>query len=154
MRNLCILRMIHGFVQALPLLLSQGYLMATQSNILSDVHNVSTVLSLFSVCWALASFNKNIRSKDINKLVLTWIGVIFQLLWRFGTVTARILALVYYASAFEYWIFLVVALHWLCMFMWNLIQTWVSWKKKCGSFFLIPRRKKNIDSFFSFWILS
>ena len=126
MRNLCILRMIHGFVQALPLLLSQGYLMATQSNILSDVHNVSTVLSLFSVCWALASFNKNIRSKDINKLVLTWIGVIFQLLWRFGTVTARILALVYYASAFEYWIFLVVALHWLCMFMWNLIQTWVS----------------------------
>merc|ERR1719411_1957426 len=126
MRNLCILRMVHGFVQALPLLLTQGYLMVrstygvpcTESCILSDVHNVSTVLSLFSVCWALASFNKNIRSKDIHKLVLTWIGVIFQLLWRFGTVTARVLALVFYASAFGSWIFLVVFLHWLCMFTW------------------------------------
>ena len=80
-----------------------------------------------SVCWALASFNKNIRSKDIHKLVLTWIGVIFQLLWRFGTVSARILALVYYASpsASGYYIFLVVILHWLCMFLWNLMQTWV-----------------------------
>ena len=57
---------------------------------------------------------------------MTWIGVIFQLIWRFGTVTARILALVFFAAAYKNWIFLVVALHWLCMFLWNLIQTWVS----------------------------
>lgn len=122
MRNLCILRMVHGFCQGLTFLLVQGYLMATQPSLLTDVHSVSTVLSLFSVCWALASFNKNIRPQNIDKLVLTWIGVIFQLLWRLGTVSSRILALVVYASAFEYWIFLVVTLHWLCMFLWLLFQ--------------------------------
>merc|ERR1712038_285382 len=144
MRNLCVLRMVHGFVQALPVLLTQGYLYATvKRDHMGDVNNVSLVLSLFSVCWSLASFNKNIRSTDIHKLVLTWIGVIFQLIWRFGTVTARILALVFFAAAYKNWIFLVVALHWLCMFLWNLIQTWdynvmgkTARSKLCWSFIL------------------
>ncbi len=83
---------------------------------------MSAILSLFSICWALASFNKNIRPRNIDKLVLTWIGVIFQLLWRLGTVSSRVLALVIYASAFEGWIFLVMALHWLCMFIWLVFQ--------------------------------
>ena len=71
---------------------------------------------------------------DIHKLVLTWIGVIFQLIWRFGTVTARILALVFFAAAYKNWIFLVVALHWLCMFLWNLIQTWVSFIENISTY--------------------
>lgn len=122
MRNLCILRIIHAFCQGLPLLFVQGFLLARKSPYVSQVHNVSLSLSFFGLCWSLASFNKNVRSKDIEKLVLTWIGVIFQLLWRLGTVSSRMMALVVYASAFEHWIILVVALHWLCMFLWNLLQ--------------------------------
>ena len=124
MRNLCILRMIHAFCQALPLLFAQGYLTATHPNqpILTQIHTVSMVLSLFGIGWALASFNKNVRPKDIDKLVLTWIGVIFQLLWRLGTVTSRVAALVIYASAFHAWVILVLVLHWLCMFLWLLFQ--------------------------------
>ena len=110
MRNLCILRLVHGFCQGLPLLFVQGFLMASKSSKVSQVHTVSASLSFFGICWSLASFNKNVRSKDIDKLVLTWIGVIFQLLWRLGTVSARVLALVVYASAFEHWIILVVSL--------------------------------------------
>ena len=74
-----------------------------------QVHTVSVALSFFGICWSLASFNKNVRSKDIDKLVLTWIGVIFQLLWRLGTVSSRVLALVVYASAWPDWIILVVS---------------------------------------------
>lgn len=122
MRNLCVLRMIHGFCQAMTFLLVQGYMAATRPKAVGDVHYVSTALSLFSICWALASFNKNIRPQNIDRLVLTWIGVIFQLLWRLGTVTSRCLALVIYASAFDHWIFLVVALHWLSMFLWLAFQ--------------------------------
>ena len=70
---------------------------------------MSVALSFFGICWSLASFNKNVRSKDIDKLVLTWIGVIFQLLWRLGTVSSRVLALVVYASAWPDWIILVVS---------------------------------------------
>lgn len=123
MRNLCILRLIHGFIQGLPLLFVQGFLLSIKSPFTSQVHSVSLALSFFGICWSLASFNKNVRSRDIEKLVLTWIGVIVQLLWRLGTVSSRILALVVYASAFEHWIILVVALHWLCMLLWNLAQS-------------------------------
>jgi len=122
MRNLCILRMIHGFCQGLPLLFVQGFLMATKNPYMDQVHTVSVALSFFGICWSLASFNKNVRSKDVDKLVLTWIGVIFQLLWRLGTVSSRVLALVVYASAWPGWIILVLALHWLCMFLWFLVQ--------------------------------
>merc|ERR1711976_150352 len=122
MRNLCILRMIHGFCQGLPLLFVQGFLMATKNPFMDQVHTVSVALSFFGICWSLASFNKNVRSKDVDKLVLTWIGVIFQLLWRLGTVSSRVLALVVYASAWPGWIILVLALHWLCMFLWFLVQ--------------------------------
>jgi len=126
MRNLCILRMIHGFCQGLPLLFVQGFLMANKASEMNkhmdQVHTVSVALSFFGICWSLASFNKNVRSKDIDKLVLTWIGVIFQLLWRLGTVSSRVLALVVYASAWPDWIILVLALHWLCMFLWFLVQ--------------------------------
>ena len=89
MRNLCLLRMIHGFCQSLVFLLVQGYLFARRTEALGEVHYVSVALSLFSVCWALASFNKNVRSQNIDRLVLTWIGVIVQLLWRLGTVASR-----------------------------------------------------------------
>ncbi|XP_037085350.1 uncharacterized protein LOC119106340 [Pollicipes pollicipes] len=119
-RDLCVLRMMHGFCQAAPMLLIQLYLIWRLLPLqqVTDLNVVSTVLSLFSVCWALASYNKNVRQHNMHKLVLTWLGVIFQLLWRLGTVTSRVLALTVYATLFHYWVFLVIGLHWLTMFLW------------------------------------
>ena len=53
---------------------------------ITDLNIISMFLSLFSLCWAMASFSKNVRSKNIHKLVLTWLGVIFQFFWRLGYV--------------------------------------------------------------------
>lgn len=83
-----------------------------------DLNIVSAVLSLFSVCWALASFSKNVRLQNVHRLVLTWLGVIFQFLWRLGTVTSRIASLTVYASFYNYWVFLVIILHWFSMLLW------------------------------------
>lgn len=83
-----------------------------------DLNVVSAMLSLFSVCWALASFSKNVRLQNVHRLVLTWLGVIFQFLWRLGTVVSRVTALTVYASLYGYWIFLVLVLHWVSMFLW------------------------------------
>lgn len=47
-----------------------------------DLNVVSASLSLFSVCWALASFSKNVRLQNVHRLVLTWLGVIFQVIFR------------------------------------------------------------------------
>ena len=154
-RDLCMLRLVHAFCEAAPMLLLQlhvfvtmqteDYLIANpevklkalggghittaiaqqptplqqrQLNTFKDLNIVSAVLSLFSVCWALASFSKNVRLQNVHRLVLTWLGVIFQFLWRLGTVISRVTSLTVYASLYSYWIFLVIILHWVSMFLW------------------------------------
>ncbi|CAH0550350.1 unnamed protein product [Brassicogethes aeneus] len=117
-RDLCILRLVHGFLQAAPMLLLQLFLLPSAAGPPNDLLTVSAALSLFSVCWALASFSKHVQSVD--RLILTWLGVVSQLLWRAGTVTARALALSAYAASYHSYIFLVLALHWACMFLWLL----------------------------------
>ncbi|CAG9859443.1 unnamed protein product [Phyllotreta striolata] len=118
-RDLCILRLVHGFVQAAPMLLLQLTLLpGAENDPQTDLIKVSSALSLFSICWALASFSKHVQS--IDRLVLTWLGVVSQLLWRGGTITARALALSAYAATYNLWVFLVLALHWACMFLWLL----------------------------------
>lgn len=154
-RDLCMLRLVHAFCEAAPMLLLQLYILVTiqqeeallfkpeiplqslggghvtpvivqaptiaqqhQLRTFKDLNIVSCVLSLFSVCWALASFSKNVRIQNVHRLVLTWLGVIFQFLWRLGTVTSRVASLTMYASVYNHWIFLVITLHWMSMFFW------------------------------------
>lgn len=90
---------------------------------LADLTTVSAGLSLWSVCWAVASFSKGAaRLRNLERLVLTWLGVLAQLLWRLGTVSARVGALVAYASIYGgEWLVIVVALHWLSMLTWLLL---------------------------------
>ncbi|KAL1115094.1 hypothetical protein AAG570_007125 [Ranatra chinensis] len=120
-RDLCMLRLVHAFCQAAPMLLVQLYLLmedAADLREFRDLNVVSVSLSLFSVCWALASFSKNVRMHNVHKLVLTWLGVIFQLFWRLGTVSGRAVCLVAYALLYRHWVLLVILLHWFCMFLW------------------------------------
>ncbi|CAL4067788.1 unnamed protein product [Meganyctiphanes norvegica] len=119
-RDLCMLRLIHAFCEAAPMLLIQLYLIWLKPSYadITDLNIVSTAMSLYSVCWALASFNKNVRRQNVHRLVLTWLGVIFQFLWRLGTITSRSIALTVYATLYGYWVFLVIGLHWISMFLW------------------------------------
>lgn len=115
-RDLCILRLVHGFMQSAPMLLIQLSLLPTIDAPPKDLIKVSAALSLFSVCWGLASFSKHVQ--NVDRLILTWLGVLSQLFWRAGTVTARAVSLSAYATAYHEWIFLVLTLHWICMFLW------------------------------------
>lgn len=153
-RDLCMLRLVHAFCEAAPMLLLQLHVYVTmepddyliqnpeiklkslgghittaivqqptaiqqrQLSTFRELNIVSALLSLFSVCWALASFSKNVRLQNVHRLVLTWLGVIFQFLWRLGTVISRVTSLTVYASLYSYWIFLVIVLHWISMFLW------------------------------------
>uniref|UniRef100_A0A182VA35 XK-related protein n=1 Tax=Anopheles merus TaxID=30066 RepID=A0A182VA35_ANOME len=140
-RDLCMLRLVHAFCEAAPMLLLQLYVLVTlqseaqlaaalklktlghhhhhlppstalvqqtnlaeqQQKTFRDLNMVSATLSLFSVCWALASFSKNVRLQNVHRLVLTWLGVIFQFLWRLGTVISRVISLTVYASVYSHW---------------------------------------------------
>lgn len=119
-RDLCTLRLLHGFCESAPMLMVQLYYIWTHS--VTDLNIVSTSLSLFCVCWALASYGKNMRRKNADAIVMTWMGVISQFLWRLGTVSARVTALTVYATLYSYWLFLVIGLHWISMLLWLLSQ--------------------------------
>jgi len=120
MRNLCVLRMIHGFAESMTLLLIQTYIACISRDSVQEINVISMALSLFNVCWALASFTKNIRQHNVHRLVLTWIGVIFQFMWRLGTITSRVLVLVLYSTVYKSYVFLVIILHWITMMLWVL----------------------------------
>ncbi|OXU24026.1 hypothetical protein TSAR_010025 [Trichomalopsis sarcophagae] len=142
-RELCVLRLIHAFCEAAPMLLLQVYLLTIGMSSSSDgldsdgmmrepkpgdsklaeLTAVSAGLSLWSVCWAVASFSKGAaRLRNLERLVLTWLGVLAQLAWRLGTVSARVGALVAYASIYGgEWLLVVMALHWLSMLTWLLL---------------------------------
>ena len=112
-----------------------------QQKTFKDLNTVSAFLSLFSVCWALASFSKNVSKHNVHRLVLTWLGVIFQFFWRLGTITSRVLALTAYASVYKKWIFLVLILHWISMFLWLILPKNAFHEEK------ISRLKKIVLSF-------
>ena len=60
------------------------------------------------------------RQHNVHRLVLTWIGVIFQFMWRLGTITSRVLVLVLYSTVYKSYVFLVIILHWITMMLWVL----------------------------------
>lgn len=119
-RDLCMLRMVHGFIQSAPMLLLLSYLICSQ-NFATAIVNlcvISIILSLVNVCWAMASFTKYARKKYMHKFVLSWLSILSQLLWRFGTISSRVAALTIYAIYYNYWMLVVVFLHFITMFLW------------------------------------
>lgn len=107
-RDLCMLRLVHAFCESMPLLLIQLFLYWKNHSLeFVDLNTVSILLSLFSVCWALASFSKNVRMHNVHRLVLTWLGVIFQVRYYFlifSLILRRIHALIFDFSFFGGWV--------------------------------------------------
>ena len=136
MRNLSLLRMSHAFLHALVCALVLGYLLAVDLDVVErEVVTVAVSLSVVNICWAFASFNKHIDPANIDRLILTWIGVILKFLWRLGTVSSRLIALVLYTSVYHAYVFLFFFLHTLCMFLWLTLQKKVtSWRECSGRF--------------------
>lgn len=129
-RDLCILRVVHAFCEAAPMLLLQLHIYISfqkevsvnklealgehvitpliqessiaqhQQKAFRDLNVVSAVLSLFSICWALASFSKHVRLQNVHRLVLTWLGVIFQVSSTEGQATNPKLNLFFFLYSF------------------------------------------------------
>lgn len=48
--------------------------------------------------------------------------MVLMFLWRLFTIGARVVCFALFASAFSYWIFIVVGCHWWVMFVWVFLQ--------------------------------
>jgi len=62
--------------------------------------------------------------------------MVLQFGWRFFTIGARIVAMSLFASAFSYWVFVIVGIHWLVMYIWILLQEWKFFSRRSQQCFL------------------
>ena len=53
-----------------------------------------------------------------DKAPISWVGLGLQAVWRTGTVSARIVALLLCASVLHTWFILAISVHWLAMTVW------------------------------------
>ena len=64
------------------------------------VINMETIVHPCQELALMQTLQERLGSVANKKLVLTWIGVLFQLAWRLGTVSSRVISLVVYWSAY------------------------------------------------------
>ena len=80
------------------------------------------ITSMVTLATVLVSFQKSLRLSLPTKAKLSFMGMVGQFLWRVCTIATRVLALALFASYFHYYVFVVVAVHWMVMMLWVIKQ--------------------------------
>jgi len=83
---------------------------------------LSVTSSLISLAWSLVVYHRSLRYTYPHKKNINFVGTLFQFLWHFCSITARVLALSLFASALPQWIGPLCAAHWIVMASWVISQ--------------------------------
>lgn len=97
----------------------------------STILVVSVISSLVSLAWSLVVYHRSLRYTYPEKNNLNCSGSIFQFLWHFLSITARVIALSLFASIYPVWIGPVCAAHWLIMTSWLVFQRTQACQTRC-----------------------
>lgn len=95
---------------------------------------MSITSSLISISWSLVSYSKSLRISLPNKIPMTYISIVVMFLWEFFSVTARMIALALFTSAFVRHIGLVCVIHWAIMTSWIVSMQTNFCNTKCEEF--------------------
>ena len=95
---------------------------------------LSVSSSLVSLAWSLVVYHRSIRFADKGKNLISLLGTLFQFLWHFCSITARVLALSLFATAMPLWIGPLCAAHWLTMASWVVFQRTSACNTQCEEF--------------------
>ena len=87
---------------------------------------MSVASSLVSLAWSLVVYHRSLRYTYQHKKNISLAGTLFQFLWHFCSITARVLALSLFASALPTWIGPLCAAHWIIMASWIIFQVIIS----------------------------
>ncbi|KAK8765581.1 hypothetical protein V5799_031809 [Amblyomma americanum] len=120
--DLCMLRLFDSFLESAPQLVLQLYIMVNQED-WNPWTGVSALLSLLSLGWGIAAYGKAMRLHRAEKQQLSWTGLVLQTLWRFGTMTSRVTAMVLLACVCGAWTLAILGAHW------ALMTSWLVWQK-------------------------
>ena len=83
-------------------------------------------------CWcSYPTCLRSLRYTYPDKKNLDWRGSIFQFLWHFSSITARVIALSLFASIHPKGIFAVCAAHWAVMAGWVVAQRTQACSNRC-----------------------
>ena len=100
-----------SFTESAPQLVFHLYVMLDRSE-WSDVTiswtAMSAVASMVSLGWGVAAYSSAMRMSLPVKSKLTYAGMFFQTLWRFGMISARLVSLVLLALAIKEWAFVAI----------------------------------------------
>ncbi|GIX90668.1 hypothetical protein CDAR_604972 [Caerostris darwini] len=115
-------KMLKAFLQSAPQLLLQTYILISspgQQDVQTMVAEIiSIIFSLNSLAIVIVHFEVNSKhhpsrtstpeqSQEVNDLCC----VIVEYLWWICSITARVLALAFFASVFKFWVFIICAIH-------------------------------------------
>jgi len=138
-----LLRLFECFMESAPQLVLQIYILIkdpasvsmNNSELNDDLKKtilcVSVISSLVSLAWSLVVYHRSLRYTYPDKKNLDWRGSIFQFLWHFSSITARVIALSLFASIHPKGIFAVCAAHWAVMAGWVVAQRTQACSNRC-----------------------
>lgn len=79
---------------------------------------VSSVTSLMSLAWVLASYHKLLRDSRDDKKSMSYRGALIHLFWRLFTISSRVISFALFASIFQLYFGIFVVVHWCAMAFW------------------------------------
>ena len=117
--DVCMLRLFDSFTESAPQLVFYLYVMMEWSY--WPTHQiawtaVSALASLVSLGWGIAAYSSAMRMVQLSKTTLSWTGMILQTMWRFGMISARLVALVLMSLALKEWTILVICKYMISLF--------------------------------------
>jgi len=79
-------------------------------------------MSLISISWAVAAYQKALRLSLTSKSKLDYRCLVLLFLWRIFIIGPRVLAFAVFASCAQYAFFVMCGIHWVIMLVWILTQ--------------------------------
>jgi len=149
-----LLRLYESFMESAPQLVLQIYILLKDphANRIYHTHEedvgepgvnpvlklgilvLSVTCSLISLAWSLVVYHRSLRYTYPHKKNISLLGTLFQFLWHFCSISARVLALSLFASALPKWIGPLCAAHWIVMASWVVTQRTAACNTRCEEF--------------------
>ncbi|XDB52931.1 hypothetical protein ABFV05_006547 [Capra hircus] len=111
------LRLLETFLESAPQLVLQLCIMIQKSRA-ETLPCVSSVTSLMSLAWVLASYHKLLRDSRDDKKSMSYRGALVHLFWRLFTISSRVISFALFASIFQLYFGIFVVVHWCAMAFW------------------------------------